>query len=53
MSKVISAHAIPVDGYITSRDPGAGHGLGDETALFDWYSHLAPGVTHLHCKVVR
>ena len=37
MSKVISAHAVSVDGYITGRDPGAGRGLGDGTALFDWY----------------
>ncbi|HEY3709376.1 MAG TPA: dihydrofolate reductase family protein [Amycolatopsis sp.] len=37
MSKVFSAHAVSVDGYITGRDPGAGRGLGDGTALFDWY----------------
>jgi dihydrofolate reductase len=37
MSKVISAHAVSVDGYITGRDPGAGRGLGDGTVLFDWY----------------
>ncbi|WP_369230485.1 dihydrofolate reductase family protein [Streptomyces sp. R21] len=37
MSKVISAHAVSVDGYITGRDPGAGRGLGDGTMLFDWY----------------
>ncbi|MGH3376060.1 MAG: dihydrofolate reductase family protein [Actinoallomurus sp.] len=37
MSKVFSAHAVSVDGYITGRDPGAGHGLGDGTMLFDWY----------------
>ncbi|WP_433524288.1 dihydrofolate reductase family protein [Nocardia pseudovaccinii] len=37
MSKVISAHAVSVDGYITGRDPGAGRGLGDATMLFDWY----------------
>ncbi|GGT09059.1 dihydrofolate reductase family protein [Nonomuraea spiralis] len=37
MSRVISAHAVSVDGYITGRDPGAGHGLGDGTMLFDWY----------------
>ncbi|WP_433436120.1 dihydrofolate reductase family protein [Nonomuraea sp. CA-141351] len=37
MSKVISSHAVSVDGYITGRDPGAGHGLGDGTMLFDWY----------------
>src|SRR4051812_13493045 len=37
MSKVISAHSVSVDGYITGRDPGAGRGLGDGTMLFDWY----------------
>ncbi len=37
MSKVISAHAVSVDGYITGRHPGAGRGLGDGTMLFDWY----------------
>ncbi|MEV6366978.1 dihydrofolate reductase family protein [Micromonospora musae] len=37
MSKVISAHAVSVDGFITGREPGAGRGLGDGTMLFDWY----------------
>jgi dihydrofolate reductase len=37
VSKVFSAHAVSVDGYITGRDPGAGRGLGDATMLFDWY----------------
>ncbi|WP_338769839.1 dihydrofolate reductase family protein [Nocardia vulneris] len=37
MSKVISAHSVSVDGYITGRDPRAGHGLGDGGMLFDWY----------------
>jgi dihydrofolate reductase len=37
MGKVISAHAVSVDGYITGRDPGAGRGLGDGSVLFDWY----------------
>jgi dihydrofolate reductase len=37
MSKVICAHSVSVDGYITGRDPGAGRGLGDGTMLFDWY----------------
>jgi dihydrofolate reductase len=37
MSKVISAHAVSVDGYITGRDPAPGSGLGDGTMLFDWY----------------
>lgn len=37
MSKVISAHAVSVDGYITGRDPGPGRGLGDATILHAWY----------------
>jgi len=37
MSKVFSAHAVSVDGYITGRDPGAGRGLGNGGTLFDWY----------------
>jgi dihydrofolate reductase len=37
MSKVFSAHAVSVDGYITGRDPGPGRGLGDASMLFDWY----------------
>jgi len=37
MSKVITALAVSVDGYITGRDPGAGRGLGDGGVLFDWY----------------
>jgi dihydrofolate reductase len=37
MTKVFSAHAVSVDGYITGRDPGSGHGLGEGTTLFDWY----------------
>ena len=37
MSRVISGHAVSVDGYITGGDPGAGRGLGDATMLFDWY----------------
>jgi hypothetical protein len=55
MSKVISAHAVSVDGYITGRDPGAGRGLGDGTVLFDRLLEAipAPGVTHLHYEVVR
>lgn len=38
MSKVFSALAVSVDGYITGRDPGPGRGLGDGGMLFDWYS---------------
>ncbi|MFF0577915.1 dihydrofolate reductase family protein [Streptosporangium saharense] len=37
MSKIIGAHAVSVDGYITGRDPGAGRGLGEGATLFDWY----------------
>ncbi len=37
MSKVISAHSVSVDGYITGRDPRPGHGIGDGGVLFDWY----------------
>lgn len=38
MTKVFSAHAVSVDGYITGRNPGPGRGLGDGTTLFDWYA---------------
>jgi len=38
MSKVFSALATSVDGYITGRDPRPGHGLGDAGVLFDWYA---------------
>ncbi|WP_243753930.1 dihydrofolate reductase family protein [Labedaea rhizosphaerae] len=31
------ALSVSVDGYITGRDPRAGHGLGDGEMLFDWY----------------
>lgn len=37
MSRVISALAVSVDGYITGREPGPGRGLGDGSVLFDWY----------------
>jgi dihydrofolate reductase len=42
VSKVLSAHADSVDGYISGRDPsdgdgGFGRGLGDAPMLFDWY----------------
>jgi dihydrofolate reductase len=37
MSKVLCALSVSVDGFITGRDPGAGHGLGDAPMLFDWY----------------
>lgn len=38
MSRVFAAHAVSVGGFITGRNPGPGSGLGDGTALFDWYS---------------
>ncbi|MFB9685934.1 dihydrofolate reductase family protein [Amycolatopsis plumensis] len=38
MSKVFSAHAVSVDGYITGRGARPGQGLGDGGTLFDWYS---------------
>jgi dihydrofolate reductase len=42
MSKVFTAHAVSVDGFISGRDPrdadgGVGRGLGDAPMLFDWY----------------
>ena len=37
MSKVFSALAVSVDGFITGRDAGPDRGLGDGGALFDWY----------------
>lgn len=37
MSKVLCALAVSVDGYITGRDSGPDHGLGDAPMLFDWY----------------
>jgi dihydrofolate reductase len=49
MSKVFSALAVSVDGFITGRGPGPGHGLGDGGILFGWYgdgdtpSQVSPG----------
>jgi hypothetical protein len=41
MSKVFTAHAVSVDGYISGRTPDGdaefGRGLGDAGMLFDWY----------------
>lgn len=41
MSKVLSAHSVSVDGYISGRTPDGveeyGRGLGDAPMLFDWY----------------
>jgi dihydrofolate reductase len=47
MSKVFSAHAVSVDGYITGRNPRDGHGLGDGGTLFDWYGDTDPRNTEL------
>jgi dihydrofolate reductase len=42
MSKVFSAHAVSVDGYISGRTPDGvqefGRGLGDAPMLFGWYT---------------
>jgi dihydrofolate reductase len=38
MTRVFVALAVSVDGYITGRGPGTGHGLGDAGMLFDWYT---------------
>ena len=42
MSKVFSAHAVSVDGYISGRtrdgEEEFGRGLGDAPMLFDWYT---------------
>lgn len=55
MSKVLAALSVSVDGFITG--PGPGRGLGDE---FPEHISLeivdvvpAPGVTHLHYRVIR
>jgi dihydrofolate reductase len=41
MSKVFTAHAVSVDGYLSGRTPDGqeevGRGLGDAPMLFDWY----------------
>lgn len=37
MTKVLSAMAVSVDGFITGRAPGPGKGLGDGGVLHDWY----------------
>ena len=49
MDKVFTSLAVSVDGFITGRGPGPGHGLGDGGILFGWYgdgdtpSQLFPG----------
>ena len=37
MDKLFSSLAVSVDGFITGRGPGPGHGLGDGGMLFGWY----------------
>lgn len=37
MTRVLTALAVSVDGFITGRDARPGHGLGDGGVLFDWY----------------
>jgi hypothetical protein len=37
MDKVFTSLAVSVDGFITGRGPGPGHGLGDGGILFGWY----------------
>jgi dihydrofolate reductase len=41
VTKIFTALAVSVDGYITGRNPGPGRGLGDGGALFDWYGDPA------------
>jgi hypothetical protein len=49
MSKVLSAHALSVDGCITGRDPGPRRGLGDGSVLRLGLrrGHAQPGVRWL------
>ena len=37
MTRILSAMAVSVDGFITGRNPGPGRGLGDAGVLHDWY----------------
>jgi dihydrofolate reductase len=37
MTKIFSALAASVDGFITGRNPGPGRGLGDGGVLHEWY----------------
>jgi hypothetical protein len=37
MDKVFTSLAVSVDGFITGRDPGPGHRLGDGGILFGSY----------------
>jgi len=57
MSKVFSAHAVSVDGYISGRTPDGeeefGRGLGDAPMLFDWYfdgGHAEPGLRRIQAQ---
>jgi hypothetical protein len=49
MSRVLSAHSVSVDGYITGRGPG--RNTYDDSGWV--HGGAAPGVTHLHYEVVR
>lgn len=51
MSKVISGHAVSVDGYIGGRTPDGPHPTAPLFRLLE--AIPAPGVTHLHYEVVR
>ena len=37
MTRVLTAMAVSVDGFITGRNPGPGNGLGDGGPLHEWY----------------
>lgn len=37
MPRVMTAHSVSVDGYLSGRDAAAGNGLGEAKTLFDWY----------------
>ncbi len=52
MTKVFSAHAVSVDGYISGRHPSDGE-LPSHVRLQLREALPAPGVTHLHYEVVR
>jgi len=52
MSKVFSAHAVSVDGYISGRTPDGDEEFG-RVHLRLLEAVPAPGVIHLHYEVVR
>ena len=62
MSKVFSANAVSVDGYISGRTPDGDEEFGRGSFFHELPEHVhlrlleavpAPGVTHLHYGVVR